>query len=126
LLATCKQIRQEALPVFYGENTFRDTVQDRCLLILIRRLSPIKRLMLQNLQISEYVSKFPSNVRDEECVVEARDRLQDMKNWLQRNDVVLRDDAVQVFTRLNNDVNGTWTNSPEGRCELTRCQHNEM
>ena len=52
LVLTCKQIREEALPAYYGGNIFKEVSYDPRLLRFIDWLTPEKRLMLRYLHLS--------------------------------------------------------------------------
>jgi hypothetical protein len=58
LLWTCKQIRAEALPIFYGANTFHDSAQDIGGFWFLRHLTAEKRAVLRALRVSYRFDRF--------------------------------------------------------------------
>jgi hypothetical protein len=51
LLATCKQIRGEGLPIFYGQNTFFAKRGNAAWWNFLRHIGPTKRAMVENLKL---------------------------------------------------------------------------
>ena len=124
LLLTCRQIREEALPVFYGGNTFKSSIYDGCLWKFISWLTPEKRLVVKHLRLSPDTDLlYPAhrNPPQGSCVIKARLKLNRMKKWLEDNDISLRKGALQVFASPSDDVAPAWTASPEGKCGFSRC-----
>ena len=127
LVRTCRQIREEALPSFYGANIFRDTTYHPCCLRFLRWLTPATRMMLKQVRISHCTGLgfLDDQTYYAACVVTAKERLQHVQAWLQQNDLKLSKDAIHVFTKLSDDTMGLWTNSPNGVCALGQCCGNE-
>ena len=122
LLLTCKQIREEALPVFYGGNAFKSTIYDGDLRKFISWLTPEKRLLVKNLRLSPNTDlMYPGPRKPPGCVIRARKKLHRMKKWVEDHDISLRKGALQVYASVSDDVALAWTASPDGKCGLTRC-----
>lgn len=125
LTRTCRQIRQDTLPIFYGRNIFCDTPVDLCCIKFLLYLTPEKRKMLKSLRIAHwkyYAETFlhidggpPGN-----CAMNVCARLARMKQWLQKNGLELADDALH-FQMMLDDASVVWNNKLNRRCELQCC-----
>ena len=130
LTRTCRKIRKETLPIFYGRNVFCDTPVDLCCVKFLVYLTKEKRRMLQNLRITHWWY-FATNFLHLEggppgmCVQSVRDRLERMHAWLERNNVHLGDGAVHFPMKLRDDGDVIWTNDPTGTCEMSCCKRAE-
>jgi len=115
LTKTCRQIRAESLPVFYGGNAFRSTSYDRNCKRFISWLAPEKRMMLKNIQLGA------DNVHTRFCATRARLRLDRMDSWLEKKDIELSPRTLRVAVQLRTDVAVEWVVEPTEKCELTGC-----
>lgn len=91
LLKTCRQIRQEALPIFYGCNIFKDAGYDPCCFKFMEWLTPEKRLMLKCVQVAwQYYeisgkAHYCSGITG--CVMKAQQVQDKVMLWLQQKRV---------------------------------------
>lgn len=124
LLFTCRQIREEALPVFYGCNIFQDCPYDCRLRKFITWLTPKKRLLIRSLHVS-YDLRRESRREDNTvwesrgCVIAAHEHHKRMERRLMRHNISLSKDVIKVIVRLNDETAGVWTSCPEGECTLS-------
>lgn len=119
LTRTCRKVRRETLPIFYGRNIFSDTPVDLCCIKFLIYLTPEKRRMLKQLRISHWkyyaeiflhIDAGPAGID----IVSVRARLEKMKEWLQKGGVHLDDHALHFPVRWDNGESWTWVNSRAG------------
>jgi len=115
LTKTCRQIRAESLPVFYGGNAFRSTSYDSNCKRFISWLAPEKRMMLKNIRLATY------NTTVQFCVNDARRRLAKMGLWLEKKGIELSPRTLRVAVQLRNDVPVKWVVEATEKCELAGC-----
>lgn len=132
LTRTCRQLRAEALPVFYGSNVFRHATDDKYCQDLLTWLTPEKRLMLKNVRFSgferqdprppdEWLSTFEPKYCVSPCVSTSARRIGEINATLQRMKYFLSDGVVHVAVRLKDTGPLEWMSKPEGKCEVGGC-----
>lgn len=128
LTRTSHQVRDETLPIYYGQNTYRDSIRDPYCTKLLRFLTPERRLMLKRVQIEHHPNTvYPGGRRiNELCAVKAKDDLEQVHTWLQKNQLQLSEGTMRVAVKLQDNGPLVWTNDPRGRCELRRCHGNDF
>lgn len=104
LTRTCRKVRRETLPIFYGRNIFSDTPVDLCCIKFLIYLTPAKRKMLKQIRISHwkyYAEIFlhidPGPVGS--SVENVRARLERMSAWLRRGGIDLDEHALHFPIR---------------------------
>ena len=116
LLLTCKQIRIEALPIFYGGNTFFETHYDLGFRKFLAWLTPDKRLMVKHLHLMPEDRSWSHG-----CIALAQAKLEAMMEFLRLQKIIVPQGSVYVLAKLNNRVAGSWTSTPKGVCQLALC-----
>lgn len=123
LTRTSRQIREEALPIFYSRNIFRDSPYDACCIKFLKWLTPEKRQMLKSVRVQYATKTIFAKARRWfwRCPRIAREDLKRLRTWLDENELTVREGAIYVPVKLQGDTGGTWTADPSGECGVARC-----
>lgn len=120
LSQTCRQLRAEVLPVFYGENVFCDSVYDRECRGFLLGLTAAKRGMLRAVRVRAR-SASPWMQFGWPCARKERAKVEEVGRWMAEEGVVVGEGVVQVEVRAKGDAEARWTSEPSGECAFRMC-----
>ena len=132
IAATCKQFRQESLPIFYGENIFTTSIEDPGCVNFLSRLSLEQRKMVKNLRLRLYTTPswpkwYSSDIlswnKISKCRWDAKLHLGWFKEKLQKEDIGLEEGVIHVKIAVPSGESHKliWTTSPQGTCVASAC-----
>ena len=113
LLRTCRELRKEALPIFYGQNIFDSPVclADDCWELRLAKLEPHKAKMVRCIRFKSYWSDMPYSVEFALGLQRSVTSLESAHQWTTQKRIPLNEGALFVEVEVLGRF--FWTNRPE-------------